>query len=102
MAATKSRRKKSTAEKLAEQDLKAQADEITRIIEHTCSLLDDMLLDGTKFDQATPVIDRMKAYLDRRGLVAEDPAWIVKMRRTVTAYLVRRSKERGEDAFSIP
>jgi hypothetical protein len=99
MAATK-RKKKTTAEKLAEQDLKAQADEITRIIAHTCELLDDLYLGETP-ETTWPVIERMKAYLDRRGIVAEDPAWIVKMRRTVTAYLARRARDRGEDAFSI-
>lgn len=98
MAAAK-RKKKTTAEKLAEQDLKAQADEITRIIGNTCDLLDSLA--EAPPEKAEPIIDRMKAYLDRRGIVAEDPAWIVKMRRTVTTYLARRSRERGEDAFSI-
>lgn len=98
---TTKKRKKTTAEKLAEQDLKTQADEITRILGHTCELLDSLLVETGAPEATNPVIDRMKAYLDRRGIVAEDPAWIVKMRRTVTAYLTRRSRERGEDAFSI-
>jgi hypothetical protein len=97
--------RKTTAKKLAEQEAKAQADEITRIIGTTCDLLDTLLADtnGSHMPaQGTaPIVERMKAYLDRRGPVAEDPAWIAKMRRTVRDYGVQRGRLRGEDAFNL-
>lgn len=97
------RKKKTSAAKLAEQEAKAQADEITRIIGTTCDLLDGLLAQA-KPDMpkgTDPIIDRMKAYLDRRGVVAEDPSWISKMRSTVTGYAVQRGRLRGEDAFRL-
>lgn len=97
------RKKQTRAEQLAEQDLKAQGDEIARIIGHTCDLLDKLLVAAAPGlpDSTEPVIERMKAYLDRRGAVAEDPVWIAKMRKTVTSYRTRRARLRGEDVFSI-
>jgi hypothetical protein len=91
------------AEQLAEQDTKAQADEIARIIGTTCDLL-NTLLDAAEPNMPVgtePVIERMKAYLDRRGVTAEDPSWIAKMRKTVTRHRTQRARLRGEDVFSI-
>lgn len=97
--------RKTTAKKLAEQEAKAQADEITRIIGTTCSLLESLLLatGGLHMPQreALAIVERMKAYLDRRGPVAEDPAWIASMRRTVRDYGVQQGRLRGEDAFNL-
>jgi len=96
--ATTTTKQKTTTEELAAQDLKTQADEITRILAHTCDLLDALIAsDRFPMDDVAPIIERMKAYLDRRGPVSEDPAWIVKMRRTVKAYTARTDS----DAFSI-
>jgi len=96
-------KKLTTAERLAEQDMKAQADEIARIVGATCDLL-NMLLEAAAPNipaGTDPVIERMKAYLDRRGLTSEDPSWIAKMRKTVTMYRTQRARLRGEDVFSI-
>jgi len=97
-------RKKTTEQKLAEQENKAQADEIARILTETCSLLDDLLVRSKPAlpeSPTEPVVDRMQAYLDRRGVKAEDPPWVAKMRRTVTGYRVQRARLRGDDAFNI-
>jgi hypothetical protein len=98
------RKKKTTTEKLEEQEKKTQADEITRIISETCALLDDMLTkanpDLPKAPTA-PVLARMQAYLDRRGVKPEDPAWIARMRKTTKNYRLQKAHSRSEDAFDL-
>ena len=97
------RKKKPTkAEQLAEQTAKTQADEIARMIGYTCDLLDSLLMPNADAPAATIlVVERMSAYLDRRGAVADDPMWVTKMRRTVTRYGVHRARRNGEDAFNL-
>jgi hypothetical protein len=97
------KKKQTKAEQLAEQDAKAQADELARIIGCTCDLLDRLLAAAKPQLPADtePIVERMKAYLDRRNLTAEDPSWITKMRRTVTSYRTQRARLSGEDMFKL-
>ena len=92
-----------TTKRLAEQEAKAQADEIARIVGATCDLLNRLLLEARPNmpPNTGPVIERMRAYLDRRGTVTEDPAWVAKMRRTVHHYSLQRDRLRAEDIFKI-
>jgi methionyl-tRNA synthetase len=97
------KKKQTKAEQLAEQDAKTQADELARIISHTCDLI-DLLLVAAKPQlpaDTEPIVERMQAYLDRRNITAEDPSWIAKMRKTVTSYRAQRARLRGEDMFNL-
>ncbi len=72
--------KKASKKQQAELHTKTQADEVARILSLTC--------DWMGVAVAPPeLLQRMRAFLDRRGPAsASEPEWIAKMRRTVAAY----------------
>jgi len=93
---------RATSESLEDDRQKAQADEIVRILGSTCDLLDAMLEESPiPPKKSDAVIDRMKAFLDRRRPEVEDPNWIVRMRQTVDAYLTQRARANEDDAFTL-
>lgn len=76
--------KKPAPAKRAERRAWALADELARALVATCDLLDEFQGDGPM--SARAVIERMQAYLDRRGGAGKQPPWVLRMRRTVARY----------------
>jgi hypothetical protein len=76
---------------LAAQGPKAQAEDLARLVASACDLVDG-LLEAERLDEATPVTDKMKVFLDRRGNTSEDPWWIAKLRVTVAKAAEKRAR----------